>query len=317
MLRKGDTVGLVAPASPLLDIRDISRAARVLTDLGFQVLEGRHIRSRHGFLAGSDRDRLSDIHHMFEDRRVRAVMAVRGGYGSSRLLDELDWELIVANPKVLVGHSDLTALLNTLTQRTGMVTFWGPMAGYDLGRSPSLFKTRHLMAVTCSASSPLQLPSSPPSPRRKMQVISAGFAEGRLVGGNLSIICSMLGTPYEINTTGRILFFEEVDEEPYRIDRMLNQLSQAGKLRAAAGIIVGKCVNCESSGRMKRTFRLADVLDHWLGKLGRPVVYGLPVGHEKEKLTLPIGVMARLDAEGKPSVTLLEPAVSSPENQVA
>ena len=129
------------------------------------------------------------------------------------------------------------------------------------------------------------------------------------MGGNLSIIASLIGTPYEIATSGRLFFFEDVDEEPYKMDRMLNQLSLAGKLKDAAGIIVGRCVDCESSGRMKRTFPLSEVLAHWLTPLGVPVIHGLPIGHESDKLTLPIGVKARLDADGKPAVTLLEPAV--------
>ncbi len=312
-LKAGDTVGLIAPASPLIDLRDIGRARRVLTGLGFRVLEGQHIRCRHGFLAGTDSQRAADIHRMFSDSSVRAVIAIRGGYGCGRLLELIDWDLLRANPKVLLGHSDLTALLNAAHQQAGMVTFWGPMAGYDLGRSPSPFKIRHLRMVTSRTdeTSLLRLPCSPPSPRRKLRIISPGAAEGRLVGGNLSIIASLIGTPYEISTTGRLFFFEDVDEEPYKIDRMLNQLSLAGKLKDAAGIIVGRCVDCESSGRMKRSFALSEVLDHWLAPLGKPVIYGLPIGHESDKLTLPIGVTARLEAGDMPTVTLLEPAVAS------
>ncbi len=308
-LKKGDTIGLVAPASPLIDFRDIGRARKVLTGLGFNVLEGKYIRHRTGFLAGSDSQRTEDIHRMFGDPNVRAVMALRGGYGSGRLLELMDWDLLRRNPKVLVGHSDLTALLNAVHQRTGMVTFWGPMAGFDLGRSPSEFKTRHLLSVTSRTDAPLKLPASAPSPRRKLRVISPGTADGPLVGGNLSIIVSLIGTPYEIQTGGRLFFFEDVDEEPYKIDRMLNQLALAGKLKEAAGIIAGRCVDCESSGRMKRSFALAQVLEHWLAPLGVPVIYGLPVGHEREKLTLPIGVKARLEAGSRSAVTLLEPAV--------
>ncbi len=312
-LRPGDTIGLVAPASPLIDLRDIGRARKVLTSLGFQVIEGESIRRRHGFLAGSDNQRAHDIHRMFSDRSVRAVMALRGGYGSGRLLELLNWDLLRANPKVLLGHSDLTAVLNAVHQRTGMVTFWGPMAGYDLGRCPTSFKIRHLLSVISATAATQRLPGSAPSPRRKPRVICPGAAEGRLVGGNLSIIASLLGTPYELRTADRLFFFEDVDEEPYKIDRMLNQLALAGKLRAAAGIIVGRCVDCERGGRMKRSFALAEVLDHWLSPLGIPVIYGLPIGHEREKLTLPIGVRARLEAGGGPAVTLLEPAVEEPD----
>ena len=309
-LKPGDTVGLVTPASPLLDFRDIARAEKILRSLGLNVLHGKNIRRRTGFLAGSDTERAEDLHRMFAEPAVRGIFALRGGYGSARLLELLDWKLIGSNPKVLVGHSDLTAILTAIQSRTGMVTFWGPLAGYDLGRSPSPFKTRWLEAVTFNSSSELKLPGSAPATRRRLRVLAGhGTAEGRLVGGNLSIIASLLGTPFEIDTRGRLLFFEDVDEEPYRIDRMLNQLALAGKLRQAAGIIVGHFVNCESSGRMRRTFNLSHVLKDRLGDLGIPVLYGTPLGHEPEKITLPLGVKARLDAE-KPSLTLLESAVS-------
>ena len=309
-LKPGDTVGLVTPASPLLDFRDIERAGKVLRSLGLNVLQGNNIRRRTGFLAGSDTERAEDLHRMFAEPAVRGIFALRGGYGSARLLELLDWKLIGSNPKVLVGHSDLTAILTAIQSRTGMVTFWGPLAGYDLGRSPSPFKTRWLEVVTFNSSNELKLPGSAPANRRRLRVLAGhGTAEGRLVGGNLSIIASLLGTPFEIDTRGKLLFFEDVDEEPYRIDRMLNQLALAGKLHQAAGIIVGYFVNCESSGRMRRTFNLSHVLKDRLGDLGIPVLYGAPLGHEPEKITLPLGVRARLDTK-KPCLRLLESAVS-------
>jgi len=309
-LKPGDTVGLVTPASPLLDFSDIARAEKILRSLGLNVLHGKSIRRRTGFLAGSDTERAGDLHSMFARPEVRGIFALRGGYGSGRLLELLDWKLIGSNPKVLVGHSDLTALLTAIHSRTGMVTFWGPLAGYDLGRSPSPFKTRWLKAVTFKTAGSLKLPGSAPDTRRRLRVLAGhGTAEGPLIGGNLSIITSLLGTPFEIDTRGRLLFLEEVDEEPYRIDRMLSQLTLAGKLHQAAGIILGHFVNCESCGRMRRTFNLSHVLKDRLGNLGIPVIYGAPLGHEPEKITLPLGVKARLDSR-KPALTLLEPAVS-------
>ena len=308
-LRPGDTIGLVAPASPLLSFRDIQRGSKVLRELGFKVMEGRYIRRRTGFLAATDEQRAADINAMFADPSVMGIFALRGGYGSARILERLDWKLIGANPKVLLGHSDLTALLSAVHLRTGMVTFWGPTAGYDLGRSPSPFKIKWLKAVICRTQPTLKLPGSSPGSRKKLSVLAGnGAAEGPLTGGNLSLLTSLLGTPFEIETRGRILFIEDVDEEPYRMDRMLTQLSLAGKLREAAGIAVGRCVNCESSGRMKRTFNLRQVLKDRLGNLGIPVVYGFPFGHESDKIALPLGVRARLDSE-RPSLTLLEPAV--------
>jgi len=308
-LKQGDTVGLAAPASPLLTYRDISRAEHVLAGMGFKVRRGRFIRRRTGFLAGSDRERAADLNSMFADPSVQGIFTLRGGYGSGRLLGLLDWDTIQANPKVIVGHSDLTALLISIYQRTGMVTFWGPLAGYDLGRSPSPFKLKWLKAVTCESQSGMRLPKGPGAAGRRWRVLGgSGVAEGRLVGGNLSLLASLMGTPYEIDTRGKLLFFEDVDEDPYRIDRMLNQLDLADKLRAAAGILVGRFMNCESSGRMRRSFGLRHVLKERLGGLGIPVVYGAPIGHEPEKITLPLGVTARLSAKDR-SLTLLEPAV--------
>lgn len=307
-LKAGDTIGLVAPASPLLSYRDVNRAAGVLSGLGFKVVEGEHIRSRHGFLAGEDSHRVADLEKMFADREVRGIFALRGGYGSARLLELIDWELIAANPKVLLGHSDLTALLNAVYQRTGMVTFWGPLAGYDLGRNSTPFKLKWLKAVVCRTRPELRLPQGPPG-RRWRIICQAEPVQGRLIGGNLSLLASLIGTAFEPDTGGAILFLEDVDEEPYRIDRMLGQLLMAGKLSAAAGIIVGKCENCEPQGRMRFSFRLHQVLRDRLGNLGIPVVYGAAIGHEPDKITLPIGVKARLDTE-KGCLTLLEPAVS-------
>jgi len=307
-LKAGDTIGLVAPASPLLSFRDIARAAQALSGLGFKVAEGSHIRSRYGFLAGEDIQRAEDLESMFADKNISGIFALRGGYGSARLLELLDWELIAANPKVLLGHSDLTALLGAVYQRTGMVTFWGPLAGYDLGRTSSPFKLKWLKKVVCEKRPGLRLPRGPAG--RRWWIINRGDpAQGRLVGGNLSLLCSLIGTPFELDTRGALLFLEDVDEEPYRIDRMLGQLAMAGKLSQASGIVVGKCVNCEPLGRMRHSFRLQHVLQDRLGGLGIPVVYGAALGHETDKITLPIGVRASLDTDN-PSLTLLEPAVS-------
>ena len=310
-LKAGDTIGLIAPASPLLSFQDIARAARALSAMGFKVAEGKHIRRRYGFLAGEDSQRADDIESMFAHQEIRGIFALRGGYGSARLLELLDWELIVANPKVLLGHSDLTALLTAVYQRTGLVTFWGPLAGYDLGRMSTPFKLKWLKAVICDNRPTLRLPQGPPG-RRWRIIRKAAPVEGTLVGGNLSLLCSLIGTPFELDTNGALLFLEDVDEEPYRIDRMLGQLAMAGKLAQAAGIVVGKFVNCDPQGRMRHSFRLHQVLQDRLGGLNIPVVYGAAIGHETDKITLPIGVRARLDTE-KAGLTLLEPAVGPSE----
>lgn len=309
-LRPGDTVGLVTPASPLLDLRDIDYARRALETLGFKVKLGKYLRRRHGFLAGTDAERAADLNAMFAYPEVRGIFATRGGYGSARVLPLLDWDTIAANPKVLVGHSDLTALLTAVHQRTGLVTFWGPLAGYDLGRHASPFKARWLVRVLCETSPELRLPRGLDNGHSRRWSCLAGEApvSAPLSGGNLSLLASLTGTPWEVESAGRLLFIEDVDEEPYRMDRLLGQLEMSGKLRQAAGVVVGRCVGCEGTGRMKRTFSLRQVLQSRLAGLGVPVVYGAPIGHEPDKITLPLGVNACLDPAGT-SLTLLESAV--------
>ena len=305
-LAPGDTIGLVTPASPLLDFRDIHRAKKVLQSIGLSVKEGLNIRKRTGFLAGSDQERAEDINRMFADPAIDAIMGLRGGWGSARILNLLDWDTIASNPKPLIGHSDLTALLNAVNQKTGIVTFLGPMAGYDMGRMSTPFKQRWFDKILMKPSAPLDIPRGR-SGGKWVNLSSSPPVEGKIIGGNLSIVNSLMGTPYEIECEGCILVLEDVDEEPYKIDRMLCQLANAGKLDQAAGIVMGKCVNCESSGRMKYTFRFMDVLENWFKRAGKPVIYGPPVGHEVDKVTLPLGIMARLDSENL-KFTLLETA---------
>jgi len=309
-LRPGDTVGLVTPASPVLDLRDIAHARRALEELGFRVRHGKYLRRRYGFLAGTDQERADDLNGMFADPDIRGIFATRGGYGSARVLQYLDWDTVAANPKVLIGHSDLTALLTAVHQRTGLVTFWGPLAGYDLGRHPSKFKARWLMRILCEPSPTLRFPRGVDNgrARRWRNISSAASASAPLTGGNLSLLASLTGTPWEVSTEGRLLFIEDVDEEPYRMDRLLGQLKMSDKLQRAAGIVVGRCIGCEGTGRMKRTFSLRQVLEQRLAGLGLPVIYGAPIGHEPDKITLPLGVRACLDTSAS-SLTLLEPAV--------
>jgi muramoyltetrapeptide carboxypeptidase len=246
---------------------------------------------------------------MFRDPEVDAVFAVTGGYGSIQLLDDIDYDLIRKNPKVFIGYSDITALHLAINKMCKMVTFHGPVAMSFF----TSYTVQHLRKALTNVE-PIGLVTNPPPdgntlrPNHKMRVIRPGAATGRLVGGNLALISSLIGTRYEIDTRGAILFLEEIDERTYQIDRMLIQLRRAGKLDQAAGIIIGEFVDCDPLDHS--WFRsLDEVLDNNLGGLKIPVLYGLTIGHTNDQLTLPLGVMATLNA-GAGSLDITENGVS-------
>ncbi len=266
--------------------------------MGLRVRLGRHVTARAGYLAGNDAERASDLMDMFRDPEVRAVFCVRGGYGSSRLLRLIDFDIIRSNPKIFVGFSDITSLLLAFHRLAGLVTFHGPMLASDLAAGVTDFSEEWLHRALF-APFPLGKVRNPPGDPPPV-TIRGGRVSGSLVGGNLSLVAASLGTACQPEWRGRILFLEEVGESPYRIDRMLTHLRNAGVFDAVAGILVGECVGCSSapgetvSGR--ETVTVEKVLRDVLGGLGVPVLYGLPIGHGRHRATLPLGVRAVLDA---------------------
>ncbi|WP_378956218.1 LD-carboxypeptidase [Pelosinus sp. sgz500959] len=291
-LYPGDTIGIIAPASPG-NIELSMAGVKWLEEQGFRIELGRTVEETLGYLAGSDADRAADINAMFASPQIDGIFCLRGGYGTMRLLELLDYEIIQSHPKVFVGYSDITALHTSIGQRTGLVTFHGPMVASDMGKVLSDY-TWDYFSRTLMTSSPLGSVINPPL-YLPPEFIVPGKAQGYLTGGNLSLIVSTLGTPYEIDTRGKILCIEEVGEAPYRIDRMLTQLSLAGKLQDAAGIVVAVCSDCDEDD--PPSFTLEEVLRDRLGKLNKPVLYNLYFGHTTEKATLPLGTMARLSSE--------------------
>lgn len=288
----GDTIGVIAPASP--GNIELTRAGIAwLEEQGFRVVLGKTVEQTLGYLAGTDVDRAADINAMFGSSEIEGVFCLRGGYGTMRLLELLDYECIRNNPKVFMGYSDITALHISIGQRTGLVTFHGPMVASDMGKGLSDY-TWDSFYRGVTTSKPLGAVNNPPNVDPPL-FIATGRAQGYLTGGNLSLLVSTLGTPYEIDTRGKILCLEEVGEEPYRMDRMLTQLLLAGKLQAAAGIVVAVCHNCETDD--PPSFTLQEVLQERLGGLNKPVLCNLYFGHTGEKATLPLGVMAILDSE--------------------
>jgi muramoyltetrapeptide carboxypeptidase len=309
-LNSGDTVGIVAPASAPADPKNIDRSIAVLERLGFKPKLAPNVRQRWGFLAGSDRDRAGDLMKMFADRKVKAIFCVRGGYGTARLLPLLDYRTIRANPKILIGYSDITSLHCAFLVKSDLVSFHGPMLNSDLVKKDLPDFTLQSLLKT------LMQPSSPGSicegyKKKTLAILRRGVVSGPLMGGNLSLLCSTLGTPYQPSFKNRILFFEDLDEMPFRFDRMLTQLLNAGLLQQVAGIAIGINANCKDpTARNAKEYRqtLEDVFKERLLPLKVPIVTGLPFGHNPLHATLPVGVRAPLDAV-KGDLTIDEPAV--------
>jgi len=307
-LKPGDTVGLIAPASYTFDLWRLDDAALRVEALGLKPKFGKYVRGRRGFLAGTERERLEDLHAMFADKDVAGVFCLQGGYGTPRLLDGLDYELIRKNPKILLGYSDITGLHLAIHKKTGLVTFHGPnMIGALPPWSLELLKKALFVAESIGeVTNPQE--QDPLNREFPIRTVVPGTARGRIVGGNLTLISATMGTPYEIDTKNKILLLEDTGEAPYRIDRMLVQLRLAGKLQEAAGIVFGTCTDCAPSrSSFELSLSLSEVLDELLGSLGKPVLAGLLFGHTKEKATIPIGVEAELDAGAK-RLTILEAA---------
>ncbi len=306
-LAAGDTVGMVLPASLEFETHEIAIGVDQLEALGFRVKVGEHARSRHGYFAGTDRERAADINAMFADPEIDGIFAYTGGWGTPRLLPLLDYDVIRRNPKVLIGYSDITALINAIHQRTGLVTFHGPVASTNLDPYSIENMKRAIMRAE-----PIGVLTNPPKPenaliqrRYRTWTIREGTAEGRLVGGNLTLLAAVMGTPWEIETDGAILFLEDVREAIYRIDRMLTQLSLGGKFDGLRGVVFGYCTDCPAD---RASFSLEQVLRDHFEPLGIPVFAGFAVGHIDQKVTLPIGITARIDADAG-TVTIPEAAV--------
>ena len=309
-LIRGSRIALVAPAGPLLERDDLTRAEALCRALGYDPQLGESASARHGYLAGTDDQRLADLNSALADSSIDAIWCIRGGYGSIRLLERVDYGAMARQPKVLIGFSDITALLNAVTGMTGVVTFHGPVARASM----PAFSRRHFELVLSGVKAPGRLGRLPPPadvllPQENRTVtLRGGVAEGKLAGGNLTLLQCLIGTPYFPDLAGAILFLEDVGEDLYRVDRMLAHLRLIGALRHLAGVAVGRFTDLERAGP-DGALGFDQILDHYFGPLGIPVAYGFPIGHIEEQWTLPLGIRARLDADSG-EVELLEPAVS-------
>jgi muramoyltetrapeptide carboxypeptidase len=309
-LRRGDTVGLVKPAGFLADDLEFQLVMEAVRAMGLVPKPATHLRSRFGYLAGQDKDRAADINAMYADDSVRAVFAVRGGWGSARLLPYLDFELIRANPKLLVGFSDITALHLAFAARVGFPTIHGPNAGSSWSKfSWDSFRRLAFDGDTPLHRNPIATEDRLVQRQWRTQTITPGKARGRLLGGNLTVLTSLLGTPYLPDFDGAILFLEDVDEAEYRIDRMLTQLTLSGVLRRVAGVVFGQCTNCRATGPSIGGFTVAELLRQHLQPLGVPAYQGALLGHVDNQFSIPVGVRAEIDASSG-TMRVLDPAVA-------
>ncbi|MGY8785726.1 MAG: S66 peptidase family protein [Pseudomonadales bacterium] len=309
-LRPGMSVGLVTPASNVPEDQELHAAMDLVRSLGFSAEPAANLFSRTQYLAGTDQQRADDLNAMFADTDIDAIFCVRGGYGSGRLLRYLDYDMIAANPKVIMGYSDITSILNAIYLRTGLVTFHGPIAGGNFSNYTYEQYKKVLIepAQIARIGEPPEFETRPGVVdwKNRLTTIVSGVAEGHLVGGNLSLMVTLLGTPFEPQFEGAILFLEDVDEPPYSVDRMLTHLWMAGKLEQVAGIVLGKFTD---DGYDSNTFSMEEVLRDRLEPLGIPTLRGAMIGHIEDKTVVPLGVQARLDADAG-ALTLLESAVS-------
>lgn len=287
VLRAGDTVLLVSPSGPA-GREPVARGVELLAGWGLRPVVGPHAYARRGYLAGTDAQRAADLNAGFADPAVRAVICTRGGYGAQRVVDAVDLAAVRRDPKVVVGFSDVTALQLALWRGARLATVHGPGAAWRPERTPAASAESLRTALMSTAEVVLRRDAG----TETAGVLVPGTARGPLLGGNLSLLVSSVGTPDQPDLRGAVLLLEDVGEAPYRVDRMLTQLLRSGALAGLAGVAVGHFTGCADGWPTS----VADVLAERLGGLGVPVLGGLPVGHGVGQLAVPVGVPADLDA---------------------
>ncbi|MCK5066566.1 MAG: LD-carboxypeptidase [Bacteroidales bacterium] len=306
-LSKGDLIGLVTPGSSVSQ-EELADCISKLEGLGFRTTYNDTVLSEYGYFAGPDQERADELMEMFAREDVDGIWCVRGGYGSIRILDLLDYEKIGQNPKVLIGYSDITAIITSVFQETGLVTFHGPVGTSDFNR----FSKKSIRKVVMEPGEQYKYPynrekETRENPEYDRYTITGGEAEGELIGGNISVLDSIIGTRFEPNFENKLVYLEDVGEKTYRVDKMVYHLLSGTNLKRAAGIVMGAFDECNINE--EPTLSLRTALDDLLKPLGIPVSYGLSFGHIKRMVTVPTGIRAAMDAD-KNSFRLLEPAVT-------
>lgn len=291
-LKKGDVIGLISPSSSPDNLEKIEKGVKYLEGLGYRVILGKNVGKYRGYLAGTDEERLEDLHAMFSNKNVKVIIAIRGGNGATRLLDKINYGLIKRNPKIFVGYSDITALQLAIFHKTGLVTFSGPMAAVEFANDIDPFTEENFWKMI-TYPKPFGKLKNPQG--ENISCLTKGTANGRLLGGNLSLIAALMGTPYIPKFDKSILFLEEIDEKPYRIDRFFAQLRLAKIFEKVNGIILGNFTDCEETDPKKKSLTLNEIIYDYFIHLKKPVMYNLIYGHIKTKNTIPIGITAKID----------------------
>jgi len=292
-LRNGDLIGVISPASSPDEPEKIEKGVKYLEGLGYRVEVGKNVGKVHGYLAGTDEERLEDLHSMFKNKNIKAIFNVRGGYGSGRLLDNINYGLIKRNPKIFVGYSDITALQMAFLKKTGLVTFAGPMVAVDFSSNKVNPFTEENFWKIITSSKKIGKIKNPNN--EKFYTLTKGRGEGDLLGGNLALLISLMGTEYQPNYNNSVLLLEDIGEDPYRIDRMLYQLKYAKVFSKIKGIILGRFVDCYIKDKTQNSLTLNDVISDYFEKLKIPVIYNVKHGHIKENLTIPWGLKTKIN----------------------
>lgn len=309
-LKQGDTIGIVSPASAIFETEPYEIARESFEAMGLKVRFGQFTSNRYGHLAGTDEERAEELNNMFRDDSIKAIIALRGGSGSARILDKLDYEAIKNNPKIFAGYSDITALHLAIFKKTGLVTYHSPVAvstwnSYSFKYfNQLLFEGRALIYEN-----PVSKGDQLAQTRNRIRTITPGTAQGRLLGGNLSVMTGIMGSEYfPTNWNGKILYIEDVGEKIYAVDRMMSQLHLGGVLEKISGFIFGKCTDCDPGGSGYGSLTMEEVIDHYIKPLGIPAYTGAMIGHIDDNVTIPNGIEAEMDAI-KGSIKLLQPGV--------
>lgn len=301
----GDVIGIISPASSPDNLEKIEKGVNYLEKLGYKIEIGENVGKTHGYLAGTDEERLNDLHSMFQNKDVKAIFCVRGGYGAGRLLDKIDYKLIKKNPKIFVGYSDITSLQMAILKKTGLITFAGPMVAIDFSSNVDEYAEENFWNILTSSKKIGKLHN----PRdEKFYALNSGRGEGKLIGGNLAVLGSLFGTDYLPDLKDSILLLEDIGEVPYRIDRLLNQLRLSNVFEKINGVILGRFVDCYEKDKSKETIKLNEVIENYFAQLKMPVLYSFSHGHIKENLTIPMGVNCKLNTS-RGFVELTESAV--------
>jgi len=304
-LLHGSTIGVVSPASRPSDEQKYKKGIEYLKNLGYKVVESKHVLAGYGYLAGKDKNRIDDLNLMFRDSQIDAVFCSRGGYGAPRIIDGIDFDALQNNPKIFVGYSDITSLNLAILAKTGLISFSGPMVAVEMGSGIDPFTEQSFWNSFKNSQSRyvLENPSDLP-----LRVVKSGRAKGKLLGGCLSLINVVLGTPFCPDFTDAILFIEDIEEEPYRVDRYLAQLRMAGILDQISGLALGQFVDCLPRDPEKPNLTIEQVFDDYFSELEIPIISNFAYGHVPVKHTMPVGVSVELDTE-KGGLILTENAV--------